>query len=256
MKQSLILIRKEAKSLSMRKQMTMIMLLTIMLTVLTIGKLGELELYLGLNEDGLYALLKALVQNEGYKEALRSVLLMNIIVYPSIIISFYIGFPYLLSFYHTNQRNGSLVYLMTMPQKMVQLVNGVTIFAYAKCAVAVCMIFFFAAAVLFLVTKQILISGQMIFITFILQVGMFSIYAMINSLIWIFNGSKVVVNGLRILMFLGIIFIMPMTKYVPFQYIKPGVWMIYVVIGSVILLLASMIAVRRFYNKEKLILNA
>lgn len=254
MREFRVLLSKEFKSLDVKKYFMMILLLSVMLFSFTIARLGQLEVHLGLNIDGLGNLIKTIANGDG-KEAFMSLVLLNTVIFPMIVMNLYLGFPYLLSFYQNNKINGSLIYLMTVPSKLTILVLCIAFFGYLKCIMAVFFIQVIALLILQIFTHELLITIPLIVVAILFQLVIFVIYVIVNSLIWIFNGSKAIINVLRIGMLIGLILVMPVLKFVPFFIIKPAIWMVVVSCIAILFFFIAIYLVKRFYSKEKLILN-
>ncbi len=249
------LLKKELRSTDLKRTLAVLLLLTVMLGVIVIGQIGQMEKSKGLEIEGLIPLVVHLLQDKNSCPEVAK-LLFNIGMGLSIIVySAYIGLPYALSSYERIKVDGTLHHLMVMPVSIRKTVIKYAMFGFLKTMVMATCTFFLLSLPFVLINPRILFIGtQYISLLGLLLISLLSI-VIVTSLLWIFNGSKLVMSVYRWSLLGLLIVLMPMVKQIGFAISIP----IEVLLGAVLVLLllafTCVYSVGRYFDKEKVMLS-
>lgn len=246
-------IKKEIKSQNRSKIVLLIALLSIMVAVTFIGNINKIELRLGLNIDGLVPLLKALLNdNKGIQEI--SIVVVNIgFVLSLIVFTVYVGLPYAFESYQRSKVDGTLMHLMIMPIDISILVFKFALFGFLQTLFMTLCSFIILLLPLVLFNPSILLSLPLVMPILILLNILFLITISI-SLLWIFNGNKIVMNIYRWLVLLVLVALYPMVRIADFTYVIPIKTMLIMISILLVVALICLFLVRIYFNKEKVTL--
>lgn len=245
---------KEFKRTDMSKILLVVTLISAMLLITYIGQLGKLEQKLGLNLDGLNNLILTL-SSKDYNYVLTKLGLgvgffVSIIVY-----TLFQGLPYCLNFYTYGREEGSLIYLLITPVKIKSIILGTSIYSILR-------ISFMTVVTFISLYVFTLINGVWLNFTFdmfisiiVILVIIFNLFLIINCLLWIFNGNRIVINLFKtITLVLVLIYVPISTKSI---IVLPSIE--HTGIISLITLFISFILLfitEKVYSKEKMLLNS
>ncbi len=255
MKLSLVtsIIVKEFKSTNAKKLMVMSALLFVMLFVSSIGQLGLLEKSLGLEVDGLPQLIQKLNEQEFFRVKFTEILVLVGLFIPAVVFLFYIGLPYMLSYYKRERMTKNLVSLLTTPLRPNDIVLGISTFAYIKILAVTFMNFFFIFMFYAMLGFKVLFEARLFLaVASINIIAVTALYA-VNAFIWVTNGNEAILNALRFIIFAGLVAAFPaMTKFqLSLSFINLQVFL--ASIGIALVILATGLILISKFNKEKLI---
>lgn len=248
--------KMEYKRMNINKSIFTTILLTVMLFTFYIGQLGQIEFDNMWNIQGIDNLIRVLSNSSSQKYLLTETLLGVGFFVSIVIFSAFQGLPSCLSSYTRSRDEGSLMYLLITPMKIKSIILATTIFAFFKTVcMAIVPFLFLCGFSLYCGANINISSGMIVTVIFILSI-LFSSFLIINSLLWIFNGSQLVINIFKYTMLAFILISAPIsTRQVinmPSISMFGGMFLIIIMLISIILLSI----VKRVFDKEKMVLNS
>lgn len=250
-----MLLKKELKSTDLKRTVVVLLLLTVMLGVIVIGQIGQMEKNKGLEIEGIIPLVSHLLHDKGSFPELAK-LLFNIGFGLSIIVySAYIGLPYALSSYERLKVDGTMHHLMVMPVSIRKTVFKYAMFGFLKTMMMTTCTFFLLSLPFVVINPSVLLIGsQYINLLGLLLISFLSIF-IVTSLLWIFNGSKLVLSVYRWSLLGLLIVLMPMVKHIGFAISIPSEVLLGVVLVLLLIAFICLYFVGRYFDKEKVLLS-
>lgn len=250
-----MLLKKELKSTDLKRTMVVLLLLTVMLGVIVIGQIGQMEKNKGLEIEGIIPLVSHLLEDKGSFPELAK-LLFNIGFGLSIIVySAYIGLPYALSSYERIKVDGTLHHLMVMPVSIRKTVFKYAMFGFLKTMMMTTCTFFLLSLPFVVINPSVLLIGsRYISLLGLLLISFLSIF-IVTSLLWIFNGSKLVLSVYRWSLLGLLIVLMPMVKHIGFAISIPSEVLLGAVLVLLLIAFICLYFVGRCFDKEKVLLS-
>lgn len=246
---------KESKRTELSKILIVITLISIMLLVTYIGQLGKIEQNLGLNFDGLNNLIFNLSQSKDYNYILTELVLGIGFFVAIIVYALFQGLPYCLDFYTYGREEGSLIYLLITPVKIKSVILGTSIYCVLRIGFMT-LITFISIYIFTLLNGAWLDFSFNIFIsTMVIILIIFSLFLIVNCLLWIFNGNRIVINLFKIITIALVLIYVPIStkSIILLPTIKyTGIILLITLSISVVLLFLT----EKIYNKEKMLLNS
>lgn len=247
---------RELKCIDRKRTVLLIAVLTFMATVIYVGQLGRIEQELGLDIDGIVALIRELSSTLAYRNELSQVLFGVGVVLPLLVYFAYAGLPYLLSVYSRGVSDGSLIYLMIMPVDIRSVVIASALFAFARTIVMTASTYGVLAALTLLCGGSASFRAIDMLHFAVMSLDVLCLYMASASVIWLFNGSTAVIAVIRFAIIGCVLVVVPASTVLVFRLPNLGIISFAVLAVSVALSVICLKLIDRFYDKEKTILSA
>ncbi len=250
-----VFLEKELKIMQFKRAILIFVLLIGMLGVFFLGQLGGLKNQFNLEVSGPLPLIRYLLSHDETITECGNLLFATGFFWPMVLSIIYIGFPYVLGSYEKAKTEGTLTHLLLMPVRTKRLVFFYAVFSYLRLLFTAVCVFLITALPLIIINPQIIVysfNGNLFF--FINAVGA-GFLMLVTALVWIFNGSRIIMNIMRFI-FMGLLVgIMPLIYKVEFKFTFSPLVSVAIAVPLLILGFVAIFLTDYFVDKERITLS-
>lgn len=242
---------KELQTFNWRRSLVLQLLLLGVLLVLSIGQLGEVEKQLGLEVDGLTALLDTLNSSLAYRQLFSSNLAAVGFHAACLVFCFYAGLPHVLQFFTSEKQENNLGFLFVAMSRPRPVMLAVWLAATLRVLVmtlingAVLLTVYISLGFHFTWDQTQLSSFLAVFI------AVSAVLMLANAVVWATHGSETVLKVFRIAALAGIVAAVPAVNMLRLNF--SGLDFRYTAASLLLWVMAALVSrlLTRLFRKEK-----